>query len=255
MQQSPEYAFDCIPKVSDFSDPRNNLSASLYLSIIGLGLIGICQIVYYEYNYNINNKDNEDKTDHNNTIIMKRSSSILHSSIWLLVPFLPASGVVFKLGTLLAERLLYGASIGYCILQALLIYWVVYWLIRFVKGYDIIRNILFSSCVAVVIFLYSERTKKYSKSWKDNEVLFLDSILVCPNSAKLNLSVGKVYLKRNELATAEEFLEAAKDIDPDYCDVDYEVSYITLKKYIFLLFSWQDLKHLITTLLVLLIWP
>ncbi len=40
---------------------------------------------------------------------------VYHGLVWLLVPFIPASGVFVMVGFVLAERTLYLPSIGYCI--------------------------------------------------------------------------------------------------------------------------------------------
>lgn len=50
------------------------------------------------------------------------NDALLHGIMWLIIPFIPASGVFLKLGTLLAERLLYMPSIGYCWLLSMGIY-------------------------------------------------------------------------------------------------------------------------------------
>lgn len=49
------------------------------------------------------------------------------------------------------------------------------------------------------------------------------SLDVCPTSAKLNLQVTKLYLNRGDYEDAARHIAAAKDIDPDFCDVWYQV--------------------------------
>ena len=56
------------------------------------------------------------------------AENVLLSFIWLNVPFVPASGVFLKLGTLLAERLLYVPSVGFCMLLSITVYTVCTWI-------------------------------------------------------------------------------------------------------------------------------
>jgi hypothetical protein len=62
--------------------------------------------------------------------------------------------------------------------------------------------------------------------WKTDADLFLASLDVCPNSAKLNLQVTKLYINRGDYADAERHIAAAKAIDPEFCDIWYQVSFI-----------------------------
>ena len=53
----------------------------------------------------------EYKTDHSLTLILALS--------WMVIPFLPASNLFFSVGFVIAERVLYLPSMGYCLLLAL----------------------------------------------------------------------------------------------------------------------------------------
>ena len=94
---SAEYSFDCIPKVSEVSDLRNLQSLATYCSILlalGIGLGGILRP--------------EIKPEGTRNTLNAEIFLILLG--WLVISFVPASGVFLKLGTLLAERLLYTPS-------------------------------------------------------------------------------------------------------------------------------------------------
>ena len=85
-----EYSYNCIPVVESVFDIRNVLSVSTYVVlflIIAYGLV-------------------------------KRHRGVLLCVLWIIIPMLPASNLFMKVGTLLAERLLYVPSLGYCCLVA-----------------------------------------------------------------------------------------------------------------------------------------
>jgi tetratricopeptide (TPR) repeat protein len=65
------------------------------------------------------------------------------------------------------------------------------------------------------------RTLSYSQVWKSEENLFLESLSVCPNSAKLNLQVARIHLRHQQYQKAKQHLNKAKLIDPDFCDLHY----------------------------------
>ena len=85
-----EYSYNCIPVVESVFDIRNVLSFSTYVVsflVIAYGLV-------------------------------KRHRGVLLCVLWIVIPMLPASNLFMKVGTLLAERLLYVPSLGYCCLVA-----------------------------------------------------------------------------------------------------------------------------------------
>ena len=85
-----EYSYNCIPVVESVFDIRNILSVSTYVVsflVIAYGLV-------------------------------KRHRGVLLCVLWIMIPMLPASNLFMKVGTLLAERLLYVPSLGYCCLVA-----------------------------------------------------------------------------------------------------------------------------------------
>ena len=319
--QSPEYAFDCIPKVSSTQDMRFWFSVGMYATLVGIGVVGLYRAVYCSVRSNStvvdscisssgesaggsadrsgetllsNNADDEneasavDDSDPPTTQTTTSSTfettlltppqsatpvessmpsdAVLHSLMLLVVFFLPASGLVFRLGTLLAERLMYTPSIGSCLLVVAAIYFVstsvatfLCWLFGLdrtskksascesvkkseVKGTKpsgvpassakpctaYLTQFFFWPCILALAFFYTQRTRTYNKVWKDDNTLFLESLSVCPHSAKMNLQVSKVYSQRGDFTSARRHLEAAQRIDPDFCDTGYQDVVITM---------------------------
>ena len=88
---------------------------------------------------------------------------------------------------------------------------------------------MFWGFVFSISFFYALRTHSRNIDWKTDADLFLASLDVCPNSAKLNLQVTKLYVNKGEYVNAERHIAAAKAIDPEFCDVWYQVSSSTNK--------------------------
>jgi hypothetical protein len=91
---SAEYSFNCLPMVESLDDPRLLGALTLYV------MLGALCVLSYRASRP------EDRR------------SVFLALCWLGVPFLPAANVLFTVGTLVAERLLYLPSIGYCLLLA-----------------------------------------------------------------------------------------------------------------------------------------
>jgi len=74
--------------------------------------------------------------------------------------------------------------------------------------------------------------------WMTNEGLLSSSLRACPESAKSNLEISKIYSglypDKLDLDKAKEYLEKAEKIDPDYCDIHQQVAMILFqeKKYL-----------------------
>ena len=321
--QSPEYAFDCIPKVSSTQDVRFWFSVGMYATLVVIGIVGLYRALYFGDKGSAavqvstsssgdddktvrgsasgsgeavqsNNADNEndasaiDDSDpspsqtansstsepsvlpsHESATLVEPSmpsDALLHSLMLLVVFFLPASGLVFRLGTLLAERLMYTPSIGSCMLVVAAVYFVctsIATLLCWLFGFDraskknascesvkksedkctkpngvptssakpyrtYLTQFLFWPCILALMLLYTQRTRTYNKVWKDDNTLFLESLSVCPYSAKMNLQVSKVYSQRGDFPSARRHLEAAQRIDPDFCDTGYQDVVITM---------------------------
>lgn len=83
---------------------------------------------------------------------------------------------------------------------------------------------MFWGLVLALSAFYALRTHRRNLDWRTDADLFLASLDVCPSSAKLNLQVTKLYVNRGDFASAERHIAAAKKIDPEFCDVWYQVS-------------------------------
>ncbi|KAK1341963.1 hypothetical protein QTO34_016715 [Cnephaeus nilssonii] len=174
---------------------------------------------------------------------------------FLVIPFLPASNLFFRVGFVVAERVLYLPSAGYCMLLTL--------------GCGALSNIhrgrywpggcpsqpdgrmrLIAALVLGILFINTLRCILRSGEWRSEEQLFRSALSVCPLNAKVHYNVGKnladkgnqtaairyyreavrlnpkyvhamnnlgnILKERNELQEAEELLSLAVQIQPDF---------------------------------------
>lgn len=100
------------------------------------------------------------------------SGAILVSLAFLALPFLPATNVVFYVGFVVAERVLYLPSSGMCLLIGLIVssLWSTY------KKYRYVVIV----CFVTVLVAFSAKTVLRNKDWQNEEVLYRSAISVNP---------------------------------------------------------------------------
>jgi tetratricopeptide (TPR) repeat protein len=185
-----DWSYNCIKLVDSVADPRNLFSLSLYGSLA------------YAVIYALKN-------------LPLKGKSMVISVVWLVVPFIPASNYFFYVGTMLAERILYMPSVGYCLLLALLYNY----LLTKLPKLRFLTRIAF----IVLIVWYGYLTIERNNDWENEESLFKSAIVVCPDSAKVHFNTGIMCRRYKDWSQSIYHFKRAKEIEPRYCDVDYEM--------------------------------
>ncbi|XP_015262284.1 PREDICTED: transmembrane and TPR repeat-containing protein 2 [Gekko japonicus] len=113
----------------------------------------------------------------------------------LIVPFIPATNLFFYVGFVIAERVLYIPSMGFCLLitvgtRALYI--------KTQKRF--LKNLIFFA-TAALIFLYGLKTFVRNGDWQNEEMLYKSGIKVNPAKAWGNL--GNVLKSQSKISESE----------------------------------------------------
>ncbi|XP_017359067.1 protein O-mannosyl-transferase TMTC4 isoform X1 [Cebus imitator] len=212
-----DWSMGCIPLIKSVSDWRVIALAALWFCLIGL----ICQALCSEDGH-------------------KRRILTLGLG-FLVIPFLPASNLFFRVGFVVAERVLYLPSVGYCVLLTF--------------GFTALskhtkKKKLIAAVVLGIVLINMLRCVVRSGQWRSEEQLFRSALSVCPLNAKVHYNIGKnladkgnqtaairyyreavrlnpkyvhamnnlgnILKERNELQEAEELLSLAVQIQPDF---------------------------------------
>ncbi|GFR21026.1 protein O-mannosyl-transferase Tmtc3 [Trichonephila clavata] len=127
---------------------------------------------------------------------------LLSVSLSLLVlPFLPASNLFFPVGFVVAERILYIPSMGFCLLVA--------------YGWNLLYKKLGKKgivvmLISVVIMFHSLKTVLRNNDWVSEKEIFAAGLKVNKRNAKLYNNVGHALESRGQFKEAlEYFLQAA----------------------------------------------
>ncbi|XP_067997859.1 protein O-mannosyl-transferase TMTC1 [Melanerpes formicivorus] len=111
---------------------------------------------------------------------------VLVGLLFLVFPFIPASNLFFRVGFVVAERVLYMPSMGYCIL--------------FVHGLKKLSTwfnkwrITVPTLFALLLLLFSWKTVRQNEIWLSRESLFSSGVKTLPHNAKVHYNYAN-FLK------------------------------------------------------------
>ena len=104
-----------IPLVETTTDVRNLVTLSIVFTLV---ILVIFATVTYQ-SLSSSDKQNDTTVDEADCSQTQTKRSVLFSLFMTLLPFVPASNVLFPVGFVIAERILYLPSMGYCLLVAI----------------------------------------------------------------------------------------------------------------------------------------
>ncbi|XP_042315152.1 protein O-mannosyl-transferase TMTC4 isoform X1 [Sceloporus undulatus] len=126
---------------------------------------------------------------------------------FLIIPFLPASNLFFRVGFVIAERVTYLPSIGYC----MLITYGFSLLSKQVKK----KKFLVAALLGVLV-INVWRCVIRSNQWRSEEQLFRSALSVCPLNAKVHYNVGKNLADKGNQTAAINYYREAVRLNPKY---------------------------------------
>nr|XP_027204148.1 transmembrane and TPR repeat-containing protein 3-like [Dermatophagoides pteronyssinus] len=153
----------------------------------------------------------------------KNGCRIMMASLALMIfPFIPASNIFFPVGFVIAERVLYIPSFGYCMLIAHGITVLIYHFDQSNKKYSIEKYIIHIFIIMLIV-VHTSRTIIRNVDWKNEYNIFSSGIRMNPNNAKLFNNLGHVYEIEKQYYKALDLFIAAIRVQPNdigaYCNV------------------------------------
>lgn len=125
----------------------------------------------------------------------------------LVLPFLPASGLI-RVGFVIAERVLYVPSIGYCLLLSM-------GFVKLKKFYPKLRNVILLMFAMLLLVMVAKSLVR-SIEWSNEESLFRSALRVCGNNAKVHYNVARVAAEKNQKEVAFRHYKRAIELYPEY---------------------------------------
>ncbi|KAL1398051.1 hypothetical protein pipiens_009269 [Culex pipiens pipiens] len=134
--------------------------------------------------------------------------TVLKGMALTVVPFLPASGLV-RVGFVIAERILYIPSLGFCFLVAVGFY-------RLMNGCRGVSRKVCRVGIVVTCALLAARTHQRSSYWANEHLLFRSALRVVPGNAKVHYNIARLATDEGDRTTAFQFYRQAIELYPEY---------------------------------------
>lgn len=177
-----DWTMGTIPVVESFLDPRNLATITFYFflgSVIWAGMW--C-----------------DDDSHSKVLIM--------ATALLVFPFLPASNLFFPVGFVVAERVLYTPSMGFCLLVAY----------GWSRMYEKIKcKSILSTAVMYLVCVHAIKTVQRNADWRNEYTIFMAGLRVNQRNAKLYNNVGHALESQGKHQEALEYFLQAVSVQPD----------------------------------------
>uniref|UniRef100_A0A3Q1J4B7 dolichyl-phosphate-mannose--protein mannosyltransferase n=1 Tax=Anabas testudineus TaxID=64144 RepID=A0A3Q1J4B7_ANATE len=164
----------------------------------------------------INSAQNGTKNHYESRTALPTTENVVVFSLGLLViPFLPATNVFFYVGFVIAERVLYIPSMGFCLLVA----------VGMRSLYIRLRRRSFRKtlvyCSAALVVLFGVKTVLRNQDWQNEEMLYKSGIYVNPAKAWGNL--GNVLKSQGKMEEAEQAYRNALYYRSNMADMLYNL--------------------------------
>ncbi|CRL08148.1 CLUMA_CG020877, isoform A, partial [Clunio marinus] len=182
---SHDWQMGSIPLILSFRDSRNLLTIVTISAIFGLIYKILCELE------------------------LRRHPPIVLGFILLVLPFiLPASNLLVTVGFVIAERILFIPSMGFCIL-------VIYGVQLLYENMKKLRRIIkVSGCILVIVFCMKTLTR--NQDWLTRESLLRSGLKVLPNNAKLHYNYANFLRDTLNLNQAKMHYKKALQLWPSY---------------------------------------
>ncbi|XP_047249014.1 protein O-mannosyl-transferase TMTC3 [Girardinichthys multiradiatus] len=176
-----DWTMGTIPLVESLLDLRNLATVMFYTFL--------CLLAHYSLCYRHSSAK---------TVIMALSLIVL--------PFIPASNLFFPVGFVVAERVLYVPSMGFCVLIA--------------HGFKMVSHkghLKKISWLMIGVLLTTHAVKTFNRNWdwESEYTLFTSALKVNKNNAKLWNNVGHALENQNNYAMALRYFLQATRVQPD----------------------------------------
>lgn len=190
-----EYAMGTIPPVLSVADPRNLLTLITFAAVICLGLYSICGTG-------------------------KLCRNTRFGLALMVLPFIPASNLLFPVGFVIAERVLYIPSMGFCVLVG-------YGVWHIVSSSDRkILRILVSVGLVCLVAVHSTKTLTRNRDWHSSLTLYNSAVQISPRNGKMFNNLATVHDKNGNRSFAEELFRYSIGVEPEYITGYMNLGYV-----------------------------
>ena len=136
-----------------------------------------------------------------------RKSILALGVVIFLFPYLIISNLIFPIGTIMGERLMYFPSLGFAIISS-------FWLAKLIEKIGVVRKLGYLVLIGLICF-YGVRTFIRNKDWQSHRTLFTAALAESPDGLITSNALAGIHMRSNEWDKAKEQLEISKGIYED----------------------------------------
>ena len=176
-----DWTMGTVALIKSVGDVRNLATVFTFITLVHLGFTAL-----------FSKNDSGGSKKFKNALVMALALMVL--------PFLPASNLFFPVGFVIAERVLYIPSMGFCLLVGIGFH-------RLVKITSRVR--LLYSLLATILVMDSLKCVLRNEDWMTEESVFMSGLKVSKTNAKLWNNVGHALESSKNYARALKFFQQA----------------------------------------------
>ncbi|XP_076274421.1 transmembrane O-mannosyltransferase targeting cadherins 2 isoform X2 [Rhynchophorus ferrugineus] len=246
-----DWSMDAIPRIKSVRDPRvlyscafysvlmyivyksvksvqtlrcENINAVQKKLVVNSGCTVCCSKISENHSQNCRTANNNNNTPTCSCPGKRQgptaAAAVLFALSLITLPFVPASNLFFYVGFVVAERVLYVPSAGFCLL------------VGFMCAKVFGRRHFSGICGAglfLVLLGFGGKTFYRNNDWKNEETLYRSAIPYNPPKAYGNL--GSILNTKGQTLEAEEAFRKALDFRPNMADVHYNLGILLQGKH------------------------
>lgn len=178
-----DWSMGCIPVIESLFDWRNLIVIIFWIIMAALFFKSLCR----------------SSTQQTRTVTMALA--------FLIIPFLPATNLFFRVGFVIAERALYLPSAGFCVI-------VVVGVSKLCQDKD--RREMVKYCLYYLIVMFAIKSVHRSSQWRQEMSLFSSGAKVCPLNAKVHYNIAKLNGDQGNVDVAINKYRLAIELNDEY---------------------------------------
>ena len=185
---SIDYSYTSIPEAASFLDARA-LAGALVVAGVAAGT----------------------------AVAWRRSPPLAFALLLFALPLLPVANLLFPIGTILAERLLYLPSAGVCLAAAAGV-------ARLVERAPSPRRRGLVAALAIVVAALALRSAWRFRDWRDDRAIFAAAVRLFPDNVRAQFNYGGASERARDDAAAEAAYRRALAVWPRFSDARYNLA-------------------------------
>ena len=183
---SPEYAGNTIPLITSFIDARNLATVA---TIAGYCILGVFAL-------------SREKND-------SRKRVAVIGLVFIVLPYLPASNLFFPVGFVVAERVLYLPSMGFCMLVGYGAH--IMW-----KSHQKMASNFVKFSLPFLLLLHTTKTVLQNRVWLSEKELYISALRSCPANGKMWHNLGTQLDYGIDIHQSEWLMRRSISVEPSY---------------------------------------